>query len=397
MDELQYPLADLKVLDLTRVMAGPYAGRLLSDLGADVVKLEPPEGDITRIWGQQRHGLSGFYTQQNAGKRNLCVDLKTAEGPALVRRLARCADLVLENFRPGVMERMGLSYDRLAADNPGLIMLSVTGFGQQSAEAHRPAYAPVIHAESGYLARHAELDGNAPSDPIFSLADSYAALHGVVGLLSALHMRERTGRGQHVDISMLRSFLATDDYSHHLLDDDLPVDRLGGQVFDAAGGPLLISSQWKGLWHLAKTHFGVTADDGNSLEEKFANRERAVREWIGSYDDRESLKRDLDRVGLSWGDVRSGAAVLDTPALEKESLYREVDDRGGGLRRVVQAPYEFSHAESGLRGSAPRRGEHNADVLRSWLEMSGSDISRLEKAGVLLAEVGTEPEEPAPE
>jgi CoA:oxalate CoA-transferase len=379
------PLADLKVLDFTRVMAGPYAGRLLSDLGADVVKLEPPEGDITRIWGHAREGLSGFYTQQNAGKRNVCVDLKSAQGPGLVKRLAGEADLLLENFRPGVMARLGLAYEQLSQHNPRLIMLSVSGFGQKSPQAHRPAYAPVIHAESGYIARQAELDGNPPADPVFSLADSYSALHGLVGLLSALHMRERTGRGQHVDISMLRSFLATDDYMHHMLD-EAPIDRLCGQIFEAPGGPLLISAQWKMLWFLAKRDFGVTAEDAGTQEARNANRQQAVRRWIESYSDRDELKRDLDRMELPWGDVVSSSDALVSPALGEAPVYGEIDDRAGGTRKVVQAPYVFSGAESGVRGAAPRRGEHNAEVLEGWLGMSADEIEALEKGGVLLRE-----------
>ena len=380
------PLSDLKILDLTRVMAGPYSTRLLCDLGADVVKLEPPEGDITRSWGERRGGLSGFYTQQNAGKRNVCIDLKTQEGPELVRRLADCADVVVENFRPGVMARAGLGFDELSERNPALIMLSISGFGQSGPESERLAYAPVIHAEAGYIARHAELDGNPPSDPVFSLADSYAALHGTVALLSALHMRERTGVGQHIDLCMLRAMVATDDYTHHLLDDAMPLERLGGQVFEAVGGPILISAQWKGLWVQAKTHFGLRAEDGANLTEKFANRQKAVREWIASYQERDALKRDLERAGLPWGDVRQMEDVLDSPTLRDRPPYAEVDDRAGGVRRVVEAPYHFSQATSGIRGPAPRRGEHNANVLSEWLELKPEEIENLEKVGTLLAE-----------
>jgi len=378
------PLSDLKVLDMSRVMAGPYGARLLCDLGADVVKLEPPETDITRNWGVKRHGLSGFYTQQNAGKRNVCIDLKTPEGPELVRRLADRADVVVENFRPGVMARLGLDYATLRQRNPRLIMLSVTGFGQDGPESHRQAYAPIIHAEAGYIARHSEMDGNPPSDPIFSIADSYSALHGTIGLLSALHMRERTGVGQHVDLCMLRAMVATDDYSHHLLDDDLPPERLGGQVFDAVGGPILISSQWKGVWHQFKTVLGLSAPDGSNLTEKIANRERAVREKIASYTDRGELERDLDRAQLPWGVVRSMHEVLDSPTLRATGVYAEVDDRGAGKRRVIQAPYAFSDADSGVRGPAPHRGEHNAEVLAEWLSLSKQQIETLEKTEVLL-------------
>lgn len=378
------PLGDLRVLDLARVMAGPYAGRLLGDLGADVVKVEPPEGDITRLWGREIGGLSGFYTQQNAGKRNVCIDLKHPEGPELVRRLADRADLLIENFRPGVMGRLGLGFDVLSARNPRLIQLSVTGFGQDGPETHRQTYAPVVHAEGGYIGRHAEMNGDPPSDPIFSIADSYAALHGTVGLLAALHMRERTGRGQHIDIGMLRSLIATDDYTHHLLDDE-PIERLGGQVFDAPGGPILVSSQWKGIWHQAKKTWGLEADAGASFEEKLANREASVRAFIAALPDRETLEKRLAEAELPWGDVRSPGDVLSSPTLQHVDLYAEVSDRAGGTRRVVQAPYVFSDADSGLRGPAPHRGEHNADVMSDWLDLPDAEIERLQADAVLQA------------
>jgi CoA:oxalate CoA-transferase len=387
MDGRDFPLADVRVLDLSRVMAGPYSTRLLCDLGADVVKLEPPDSDITRNWGVERHGLSGFYTQQNAGKRNFCVDMKSSQGPELVRRLADRADLLVENFRPGVMARMGLDFETLSARNPRLIMVSVTGFGQNGPESHRQAYAPVIHAEAGYISRHAEMDGNPPSDPIFSIADSYAAMHATIALLSALHMRERTGRGQHIDLCMLRSIVATDDYSHHLLDDDLPPERLGGQVFDnAPGGPILVSAQWKALWYQVKTLFGVEAADAATQDEKFANKQRAVHDWIAAHPSREALAKDLDQAGLAWGDVRRMDEVLDSPTLQSVDLYGEIDDGGGGTRRVIQAPYEFSDAACGVRGPAPRRGQHNAEILRDWLSLDDASIEDLRGTGVLLEE-----------
>jgi CoA:oxalate CoA-transferase len=387
MDGRDFPLADVRVLDLSRVMAGPYSTRLLCDLGADVVKLEPPDSDITRNWGVERHGLSGFYTQQNAGKRNFCVDMKSSQGPELVRRLADRADMLVENFRPGVMARMGLDFETLSARNPRLIMASVTGFGQNGPESHRQAYAPVIHAEAGYISRHAEMDGNPPSDPIFSIADSYAAMHATIALLSALHMRERTGRGQHIDLCMLRSIVATDDYSHHLLDDDLPPERLGGQVFEnAPGGPILVSAQWKALWYQVKTLFGVEAADAATQDEKFANKQRAVHDWIAAHPSREALAKDLDQAGLAWGDVRRMDEVLDSPTLQSVDLYGEIDDGGGGTRRVIQAPYEFSDAACGVRGPAPRRGQHNAEILRDWLSLDDASIEDLRGTGVLLEE-----------
>ncbi|MGB0693658.1 MAG: CoA transferase, partial [Pseudomonadales bacterium] len=125
---MTFPLAGIRVLDMSRVLAGPFAGRMLSDLGADVVKLEPPEGDVTRHWGRKIHDISGYYHQQNVGKRNICVDLAAAEGVKLVKSLVGSADVLIENFRPDVMGRLGLDYETLAAINPRLIMLSISGF-----------------------------------------------------------------------------------------------------------------------------------------------------------------------------------------------------------------------------------------------------------------------------
>ncbi|MGB3624490.1 MAG: CoA transferase, partial [Henriciella sp.] len=159
MDIKGYPLEGLKVLDLSRVLAGPFATRMLSDLGADVLKIEPPEGDVTRHFGKSDNGVAGFYLQQNVGKRNICIDLKTEGARELVLDLCRKADVLVENFRPGVMKRFGLDWESIHAVNPKLVMLSISGFGQTGPESKRAAYAPVVHAETGLIARQAEMSG----------------------------------------------------------------------------------------------------------------------------------------------------------------------------------------------------------------------------------------------
>ncbi len=155
---MSYPLSGIKVLDLSRVLAGPFAGRMLSDLGADVVKLEPPEGDVTRHWGVKRGDISGYYHQQNAGKRNIAVDLRHPKGLLIVKSLVKQADVLIENFRPDVMARLGIDYETLAEINPRLIMLSISGFGADNPDSRRAAYAPIIHAETGLIARQAAAD-----------------------------------------------------------------------------------------------------------------------------------------------------------------------------------------------------------------------------------------------
>jgi CoA:oxalate CoA-transferase len=373
-----HPLHGLRVLDLSRVLSGPFAGRMLADLGADVVKVEPPEGDVTRVWGEVRHGLSGFYTQQNAGKRNVSIDLKAQGGAGLVRRLAARADVVIENFRPGVVDRLGIGYTTLSVDNPRLVMLSISGFDRTGPDAQRQAYAPVIHAECGLIGRQAAFDGT-HSDPMLSIADTNAALHGMAAVLAALLLRERTGTGQHIDIAMLDAMVATDDYAHHAADGS-PIVRLGGEVWDAPGGPLLIAGEFRNTWRCLRSRVSDPSPEGADLKTKIRCRRQAVAGWVRSFSERSALKRALEEVDLAWADVAGPFEAVERARLA------EVDDRGGGHRRVVQSPYRFSDAESGVRGPAPYRGEHNADVLRDWIDIGDGEVARLEAAGVLVRE-----------
>jgi crotonobetainyl-CoA:carnitine CoA-transferase CaiB-like acyl-CoA transferase len=388
MTEAERPLSGLRVLDLSRVLAGPLVGRMLADLGADVVKVEPPEGDVSRKWGRSIGGLSGFFTQQNVGKRDLCIDLRAAAGPALVRRLAGVADALVENFRPGVMEQYGLGYAALSALNPRLCMLSVSGFGQTGPEARRPAYASVVHAESGLLQRQAEASGGAPLDIRMSFADSAAALHGTVGLLSALWMRERTGRGQHVDVSMLESMLATDDYAHLALDGIPARDGVVvNEVWDAIGGPLVLAGDFRWVWQRLHATFALRdpTPAGASIAEKSEHRHAAVAEFLTRFDDRAALLAALDKAGLAFGEVKHSAEAMRSPTLAARGAVAHIDDRAGGTRAVIQTPYKFSGAASGARAPAPHRGEHNRAVLREWLAMSDAEIDALVAGGALLA------------
>src|ERR1044071_5274101 len=169
--QLGYPLDGLKVLDFSRALAGPFASRMLCDLGADVVKVEPPEGDNTRLWGKIAAGVSGYFNMANAGKRCISVDLRAEGAQELVLALASKADVVVENFRPDVMPRLGIGYDRLAAINPRLIMLSISGFGRNGPESQRPAYAPIVHAELGLIDRVMKHEGVKVDLPL-SVADT---------------------------------------------------------------------------------------------------------------------------------------------------------------------------------------------------------------------------------
>lgn len=380
-----YPLAGLKVLDFSRVLAGPFAGRMLSDLGADVVKVEPPDGDVTRLWGRVTGGIPGYFHQQNAGKRNLCIDLRTEGAKDLVTGLVRSADILIENYRPDVMPRLGLGYETLREINPGLIMLSISGFGAGGPESHRPAYAPIVHAESGLMDRQARRGGIPFRDLPLSVADTNASLHGLVGILSSVILREKTGTGQHIDIAMIDATVATDDQMHYDLEDSEATGPLSNDTWETGAGPILISADFRYLWKLLTAEFGMIdpADQNTTLEDKIRLRRECVGEFMRSQESFEQIEQTMGRMNLAWGRVRDASTMAEQPTIKARGTIAQVDDRDGGTRPITQSPYRFSTAKSGVRGPAPHRGEHNREVLAEWLGYEDGQIQALMDLGVL--------------
>ena len=383
--EQQFPLSGLKVLDFSRVLAGPFAGRMLSDLGADVVKIEPPDGDVTRLWGHVVGGLPGYYHQQNAGKRNVCIDLRHEHAKQLVLELVAEADIIIENYRPDVMPRLGLGYDQLSQVNPRLIMLSISGFGQGGPESHRPAYAPIVHAEAGLMHRQAERAELPFSDLPLSVADTNASLHGLVGLLSAVIMRQQTGLGQHIDIAMIDATLATDDQLHYALEDSEASGPLRNDTWETGVGPNLISADFRYMWQLLTGHMGVndpTSKD-TPLAEKIRIRREIVAERLANLDSWAAVEDMMAKMNLAWGRVRDPATLAEQPTIAAREAITQIDDRAGSTRPITQSPYRFSGARSGVRGPAPHRGEHNGTVLEDWLGKDAAQIAELHSAQVL--------------
>jgi CoA:oxalate CoA-transferase len=383
---MAYPLTGLKVLDLSRVLAGPFAGRMLSDLGADVVKVEPPDGDITRFWGKEISSIPGYYHQQNAGKRNICVDLRAQGASDLIKQLVLEADILIENYRPDVMPRLGIGYDELKAVNPRLIMLSISGFGHDGPESRRPAYAPVVHAESGLIYRMHQRSGLPYHDLPLSVADTNASLHGLVGLLSAVIMRSTTGVGQHIDIAMIDATVATDDQVHYDLEDAHESGPLANEIWEAPFGPVLISTDFRVLFPLLVKKLGVV-DPSNkemTLEEKIAARRAAVDAFVKTLETIDKLEAAMKTINIAWGEIRNPADITNQATIAARNSIVQIDDRAGGTRPITQSPYRFSDADSGVRGPAPHRGEHNEQVLADWLSLSESEISKLQDSEVVL-------------
>ena len=380
------PLAGLKVLDLSRVFAGPVAGRVLADLGADVVKVEPPDGDVSRNWGRKIAGLSTYFVQQNVGKRNICVDLNHPDGPVIIKDLAMRADIVIENFRPGVLAAFGLDWAGLSAINPRLLMLSISGFGQNGLESRRAAYASIAHAEMGLIARGPELGSGGLHDLTFSAADVTSGLHGVIGIMAALRSRDSTGEGQHLDIAMVDAIGFSDDGIINNLDGRRAV-ATNGEVWDAVGGPICLAGGFQWIWSQLSRVLGVAdpAPPGADLPTKIELRREATRNFFMNHADRNSLIGDLDRANLAWGNVKGGVDIFDSPTIRTRGSVVHVDDRAGGERPVFRSPYRFSKLDTSIAGPPRHRGEDNVGVLIDWLSMSASDAEARASCGAMLA------------
>ncbi len=385
-----FPLAGLKVLDFSRVVAGPYATRMLSDLGAEVLKVEPPEGDVTRKLAKRDSGVSGNYLQLNIGKKNICVDLKAEGARDLIHKLAAEADIVVENFRPGVMDKFGIGWTDLSKVNPRLVMLSISGYGQNSPERARAAYAPVLHAESGIIARQAEMSGGKPTDMQFAMADSYSSLHGIIAILSALRTLDHSGEGQHIDLAMVNVLHSADDYAHFALDDIWP-KAPETLVWEAPEGrQILITGDMKWLWIMFSTKDGLQdpTPKGADIPTKVRLRNEAMEKHILSYDSFDALTAALDRLNLAWGEVFPfGPDVYEQPSVKANGVVVDVTDDAGNARRTIQSPYRFSKSKSGIDSSArtAKRGEHNVAALRDWLDMDDEEISALADSKALIS------------
>ena len=392
------PLEGLRVLDFSRVLAGPHCGRALADLGADVIKVEPPAGDLTRFATPRRASMSFYFAQQNAGKRNMSLDLTRPEATALLLRLVERSDVLLENFRPGVMTRLGLGYDEVAAVNPRLVYASISGYGQDGPWAQRRAYAVVIHAEMGMTRRSVDHRGGAPANEPFSHADVYAGLECLSGILAALFQRERTGRGQHVDVAMASALLRANEHVQLELADVDPGPE--PPSLSPGGAPILTTADGRRITiagdPVASHSFGLycrligrpeLAEDPRfaAVEDRKEHRSELVAElqaWAGRFPDPEALEAECAKVRMAMGVVRTVEEAAGSDWAAARGAIAEVGDRAGGTIRIPDAAWRFSDAEAGVAGDPAWRGEHNREVLAE-LGLDNAELDRLEAYGVL--------------
>jgi CoA:oxalate CoA-transferase len=357
-------------------------------MGADVIKIEPPSGDESRVISPKHDiGMSAFYQWVNAGKRGLSIDLRTPEGLAIVLDLIRHCDAVIENFRPGVLERLGLSWDMIHRVNPKAILVSINGFGSDSTWRDRRAYAPIVHAVSGILADQADYAGQPVAQTNQAHADTTAALHATVGLLAALRVAEATGVGQRLEVPLYDALLATySEVNNALL--ELPDERIMNPIYDAGRhGAIAVAGSVPHVWRLVSQTHGLVdpTPPGSALEEKKLLRRIAIEDWMKGQPSREIILAKLGEAGIACGPVLPMREALESDLSRERDLLVEIDDRRGGTRPLVKPPTRFSESKNAIRGAAPTRGEHNREVLGELLGYDTERIDALESAGVISA------------
>lgn len=372
---------------------------MLVDFGAEVLKVEPPDGDLTRFASPRIGSLATYFIQQNAGKTCMSIDLTDPAGRDILHRLADVSDILVENYRAGVMERLGLGYESLSASNPRLIYASITGYGADGPWAHRRAYATVIGAESGLTRMQGDSRGSYANDP-WSHADTYTALETTSAILAALFNRERTGLGERIDISMAETMLYVNEHAHD-------------ELCDADVGPDLIRSFRPGDYPILQVGDGTTVvisghpaergtfetmvetmDRPALLEDPrfttvasrmthFAELKQELRDWAATIPDAEAFEERCGRFGLAAGVMRSVRELAESDWAEARGAIAQVPDRIGGYLRIPNAPWHFHNASVGTHGEPRYRGEDNRVVLKSILGLSDAEIDDLEGRNVL--------------
>jgi crotonobetainyl-CoA:carnitine CoA-transferase CaiB-like acyl-CoA transferase len=373
---------------------------MMVDLGADVIKVEPKQGDLTRFMVPRVNSLALYHIQQNVGKRNVSVDIDKPEGVELLLKLVPRVDVVTENNRPGVMDRIGLGYERMRALNPKLIFASITGYGQRDIPwRDRPAYAPTVHADMGMLHTIARARGTDPFHDPYSHADQYSGMHLIAAILAALFNRERTGEGARIDVSMAEATLfATELLAIQMtrpesetppnpLDGRSPIFHTSeGHFVTVAGDPTPRGTFTSWCQAMEKPEL---ADDPRFVDDATRRKNRAalleiIQEWILTFDDLEVLDKAMQRGRLVLGVIRSVREAVATPWAEARGAVVPVGDRGQGTVHVPQTPWRFDGMETGVRGEPAYRGEHNREVFGELAGLSDEELEKLEADEVLL-------------
>ena len=394
------PLDGVRVLDFTRVLSGPHATRMLCDLGADVIKVEQPSGDLTRFSNPRVNSNATYFIQQNVGKRNISLDLSNPEAVALVIKLVEKCDVIIENFRPGVMKRMGLDQTTLRAVNPKIIYASITGYGNTGPWTDRRAYAPVVNAEMGLTKHQGDARGGEYANDPFSHGDVYTAVECAAAILAALYQREQTNVGQYIDLSMAQTLLYVNEHVHDALWDQ-PVSPDAIRSFRPQDYPVLTTKD--GVTAVVSGHpaergtfdYFVAAMQAPELledsrfktvETRLANFKQLmeiIKLWASTVPTVDELENRLAKHKLAMGQLRSVSEVAQTDWAKERNVFVEISDRGTGKVKLPNSPWIFSGSDTSTRGVAKYRGEDNTEVFSELLGLSETQIEDLYQRDIL--------------
>lgn len=392
------PLDGIKVLDFSRILSGPYASMVLADLGAEVIKIEPiGTGDETRNFPPFKGELSHYYIALNRSKKSIALNLKSPEGVRIAQDLAAQSDIVLENFRPGVMDRLGLGYEALRATNPRLIYGSITGFGKDSPHGDRPAFDIVAQALSGVMSVNRE-PGQAPNKLGIPLGDMAGSIFSLFGLLAALHERNATGIGRHIDVAMLDSLIALQGYLSQIYfvtgQNPEPVGTQHPSIvpygsFPTADGYVIVACLTERFWH----NFARCLDREDLIEDprfaiyeqRLANRAK-LEPLINARMAQDTTAYWLDRLekfDVPSAPILSIAEALEQPHVSERGLIESVIHPRAGDLKLVRGPIRFDGA--GPMASRPPSllGADTRDVLETSLGLTREEISQFVKSGAV--------------
>ena len=398
---MEHILSDLKVLDFTRALAGPSCTRMMAEMGADVIKVESgPRGDMTRVMSTFEKERSLYYIQQNLGKKSFCVNIRDPRALAAIKELVAQMDVVVENFKPGVMKQMGLGYEDLQRIKPDIILCSISALGQKGPLSGKPGYDYIAQAYSGVTSMIGEPD-DAPYLPLVGMGDVSTGVHGALAVVSALHYRDRTGQGQHLDIGLLDVYYHYHEVNVHQYSGSkgaIEPTRAGRHltyvspagIFRAKGGSLVIMAflhHWKDLCAaMGKPELVEHERYGNDVT-RLQHRDEVVEiieTWLQeTFPDVDSAVAHMEEFGVPVAPVLSVAETTQHPHLRARGTVRTISDSLAGEFDIPGMPLRFSGFPDDLPLRAPTLGQHNEEILTKYLKRSPEEVEQLRADGVL--------------
>jgi formyl-CoA transferase len=392
------PLTGIRVLELGSLIAGPFCAKTLGDFGAEVIKVEPPgDGDPLRRWRKMRNGTSLWWHVQSRNKKSVCVDLRRPEGQEIVRRLARGCDIVIENFRPGALEKWNLGWEALSRENPKLVLVRISGYGQSGPYRSRPGFAAIGEAVGGFRYVNGFPD-RPPARPNLSLGDTLASLHGVIGALMALHAVKNGGKGQVVDVALYESVF-------NCMESLLPEYDALGYVRERSGSALpgiapsnlypcsdgawvLIAGNADSLYRRLMSAIGrgdlrddpaLAKNDGRAAQ--MERIDAAVAEWTSRFSQEEVL-REMEKAEVPAGRIYSAADIAADPHFAARGMIEDIVAGDGERLKVPGIIPKLSATPGAIRTPAPKLGEHTNEVLKE-LGFSAQEISAFKEQNIV--------------